>query len=219
MLVMLGVAACSRSPTTQPAPASGPRPGLSPRETVTRLIEARETGAYHQMTPLIVPQRSADVLATLLAVDDFLNANQQLCEVVRRQVGLGLAQAIDRSRLAYDLDIFSRYVELLDETVTGDTARVSFLVDGGLPARYARLRLVEGTWRYDPGVGDYQQLAEAFRRMARGLRLTIDEIREGRLPPEELRDNPARLHEEVRVRLRPGLKMLPAPPSPDGDGG
>jgi hypothetical protein len=214
-----GVLGCSRPPSGQNPQAGSRRPPVSPKETVARLIRAREANDYHGMTPLIVPERAADVVNTLVAVDDFLNASQQLCDLVRREVGLGLAETIDQSGRAQYLDIFSKYVELLDETSTGKTATVSFTVDGQLPARETRLRLVDGTWRYDPGPGDYKRLAEAHQRMARGLRQTIDEIRGGRLSPQELRDQPEKLVEEVRVRLLPGVQLLPAPPSTAPDGG
>lgn len=204
--------ACSRAPSGPPGQARGAPPATSPRQTLTRLIQSFTRGNVHAMTPLIVPERASDVVLMLTAAQEFLAANEQLCELVRREVGLGLAQTIDQSRWAYFLSVFSRNVELLDEHVQGDQAEVSFLVDGQLPARRALLRRSDGAWRYDPGPGDYQQLAEALRRMARGLRQTIEEIRSGRLSPQVLRDHPQRLVEEVRVRLLPGAKRLPPPP-------
>lgn len=218
LALLPGWLGCSRSPSQQAAQAGGNLPAVSPRETVARLIEARRTGAYQAMTPLIVPARAADVLTTLVAVDDFLSANQQLCDLVRDKVGLGLAQTIDQSFRAYYLDIFSKYVELLDEQIAGDDATVSFTVDGHLPALHAHLRIVAGSWRYDPGPGDYMQLADAFGRMARGLRQVVAEIESGRLSAAQLRDDPELLVREVDIRLRPGVKLLPAPPNAGADG-
>ena len=217
LALLPGWAGCSRSPSQQSAQAGGNLPAVSPRETVARLIEARRTGAYQTMTPLIVPGRNADVLTTLVAVDDFLSANQQLCDLVREKVGLGLAQTIDQGFRAYYLDIFSKYVELLDEHIDGNTAVVSFTVDGHLPALHAQLRLVDGTWRYDPGPGEYQQLADAFGRLARGLRQVVGEIESGRLSAAQLRDDPELLVREVDIRLRPGVKLLPEPPNAADD--
>lgn len=206
---------CSRDPAAQRQPF---RPAVSPRETITKLIEARGGARYQEMRPLILPERTAEVIATLVAVDGFLHANQRLCDLVRRQVGPGLAEIIDQGHCAYYLDIFSQHVELLDETMEDTSADVSFSVDGRVPADHARLRLVERTWRYDPGPGDYVQLADAFDRMAYGLRQTCEELESGRLSPQTLRDKPEVLVEDVRVRLLPGAKLLPIAPTDDGGG-
>ncbi len=207
----VGGMACSRAPTAT-------RPPLSPRAAIARLIEAHQASDHERLRALIVPGRVTDVVNTLMAVSEFLNANRRLVEVVRQDVGLGLADTIDQSWRAYYLDVFSKYVELLDESITGDSATVSFMVDGQLPARQTQLRLIEGTWRYDPGLGDYARLAEAYQRMARGLRLVTEDISGGRLSIQDLRDNPDRLVEEVRVRLLPGVQMLPQPPTTSAAG-
>ncbi|MGD8454027.1 MAG: hypothetical protein PVJ57_19615 [Phycisphaerae bacterium] len=208
LLLLSGWVGCTRSPNTTTTPAQG-----SPRQTVERLIELRAAGNYQDMQPLIVPERAADVVVTLVAVQEFLSANDELCRVIRDEVGEGLAKHIDQSFRAYYLDIFSKYVEVLDEQATGSTAIVSFTVDGRLPAVHADLRLVEGRWCYDPGPGDYRQLAEGFRQMARGLRHVVTEIEEDRLSSAELREHPELLEREVRLRLLPGIKSLPAMPT------
>ena len=208
LLILLPMwAGCSRSPSNQPP--------FSPLETVALLIQARQAGDYQKMRSLIVSERIADVMTTLLAVDSFLTANQQLCELIRTKVGPGLSQTIDQSHYAYRLEIFSKYVELLDDNIVGQAATVAFLVDQQLPARHAQLRLVDGAWRYDPGPGDYQQLARAFERMAHGLRQAFQEIHGGRIRLADLRQDPDKLINEVRIRLLPGVKMLPKPPDDD----
>ncbi len=213
-LSALIIPGCSRSPQggTQNPPAS-------PRETVARLLEARSSREYQAMRNMIVPERAKDVIAMLAAVDDFLAANDQLCKLARDEIGLGVAEAIDQSQLSYHLDIFSKYVKLMDESITGDTAQVAFLVDEQLPARHAQFRLINGRWRYDPGPGEFAQLGEAFGRMAYGLRQVLDGIRRQQLSLEQLRRNPQELINEVRIRLLPGVKMLPQGPVADAPGG
>ncbi|MCH8316032.1 MAG: hypothetical protein IIA64_08675 [Planctomycetes bacterium] len=136
-------------------------------------------------------------------------------------VGPGLPRTIDQSQLAASLDIFSPYVEVLDEEVVeGTSATVSFIVDHRLPAKHTKLQKLEGRWYYDPGSVDATNLPAAFRRMARGLRQVREEIESGRLSPKALRDDPERLMNEVRVRLMPGVRMLPPPPAkPEPDDG
>jgi hypothetical protein len=204
---MITLAGCSRTePQEQPRPG---RPAASPRETLARLLEARDKGAYQDIRPLVVPEHAENVISTLMAVDDFLLANRELCEFVREHVGIGLAQSIDQSHLGAYLEIFSSYVELLAENIEGQQAQVSFLIDGELPVKRAELKLIGGTWHYDPGPGYTPEIPQAFLRMARGLRQTLQEIKSGRLSAEALRDDPELLANEVRLRLLPGAKMLP----------
>ncbi len=208
MLALLALPACERRPAPTSAPAT------SPVAVIENLIAARRAGAYQQIRELTSPERAEQVLRTLLAVDAFLSTNQQLCDLVRTQVALGVADTIDHSRLAYHLDIFSRHVRVLDATAEGSYATVAYLVDGELPVRHAPLRLVNGAWRYDPGPGPYEALAQAFERMDHGLRQVLDALREGRLSAEQMRDDPQKLVEEVRIRLLPGIKLLPPATQP-----
>jgi hypothetical protein len=164
-----------------------------------------------------VPRRATEVVKTLMAVDEFLRANRTLCDYVRDEFALGLSQSIDQSQWGAHLSIFSRYVELVDERIEGGTATVSFTVDAQLPVQHARLVRSDGMWRYDPGDGYDPRLPAAFQRMARGLRQVLDDLREGRLPAEAVRADPQKLVEEVRVRLVPGIKMLPEPPATQPD--
>lgn len=165
------------------------------------------------MNDLVVAGRAHQVVKTLMAVDEFLRANRALCDYVRDEFAVGLSQSIDQSRWGASLDIFSRYVELIEERIEGDQATVSFTVDGRLPLRHARLVRIDGVWRYDPGPGYSPQLPTAFERMARGLRQVLDDLKSGRVSANAVRADPQRLIEEVRVRLLPGVKMLPAAPT------
>lgn len=217
--VTVALAGCSRQPDGTSQTAQGASEALSPRQTLTRMLAIHGSGEYQKLEPLVCPGRTAEIAATLSAVDDFLTANRLLCDYLRDNVGLGLAQTVDQSFLSHNLGVFSPYIELLDETIDGDTARVSFVVDEQLPAKRATLRRVDGVWRYDPGPGYDPRLPKAFHRMARGLRLVLDDLKRGRLSVEQIRDDPELLMEEVRVRLLPGVKMLPAPPNSERDGG
>jgi hypothetical protein len=198
---------CGRAPGAAAGGAGSESPG--PKATLERIMSLRKSGAYAKMEELIVPQRRHEVSRTLVAVDDFLHANAEICRYVREHVALGAAQAMDQSGLAASLDIFSPFVELLHERVEGDRATVAFQVDRRLPLKRAELRRVDGRWLYDPGPGYRPEIPLAFSRMARGLRQVLADLRSGRLPVEELRANPDRLLEEVRLRLAPGARMLP----------
>jgi hypothetical protein len=200
---------------TQPAGAAEqrvPAEPAGPKATIERLVTLRAAGDLAAMRDLIVPQRAAELVVTLTAVDEFLAANRRLCEIVRREIGSGLAASIDQRRYAYFLDVFSPHVRVLDETLAGDRASVAYLVNEQLPARRTELVRIGGRWRYDPGAGDYEQLAAAFRRMAYGLRQTIAELESGDLAAADIRRQPELLLDDIRMRLLPGVKMLPQAP-------
>ena len=205
--MVLGCPACERAAPPDNAAVR------SPRETIQRIIAAREAGSYQTLNELIVRERAHEVVKTLMAVDEFLHANKTLCDYVRGTFALGLSQSIDQSHWGAHLDIFSRHLELIDQRIEGDTATVTFTVDGRIPVRRARLVRIGGAWRYDPGSGYDPQLPTAFERMARGLRQVLDDLKDGRLSADAIRANPQRLVEEVRVRLQPGIKVLPTPPT------
>ena len=132
-LMVLGCPACERAAPPDNAAVR------SPRETIQRIIAAREAGSYQTLNELIVRERTHEVVKTLMAVDEFLHANKTLCDYVRGTFALGLSQSIDQSHWGAHLDIFRRHLELIDQRIEGDTATVTFTVDGRIPVRRARL--------------------------------------------------------------------------------
>lgn len=197
---------CGRNDST-PGGAAEP----APREVLERILELRAKRDYQQLRTLIVHPRAGEVITTLIAVDEFLAANDALCALLRQKVGVGVAEMIDQSHLGSTLDIFSRHVELLDERINGQRATVGFLINHEMPARDAHLVRDGSGWRYDPGGGYDPALPEAFRRMAAGLRDTADALRDGRVSLQEIRGNPEKLVAEVALRMGAGVRMLPAP--------
>ena len=125
---------CRPSPPTTAAVAANVR---SPTQTIEQLIDLRRGRQYERMHPLIIATQRYEVVNYLRAMDAYLIANEQLCVFVRDHIAIGLSQTIDQSGMAGNLNIFSQYVTLLDETIDGDTATLSFLVDEKLPARRA----------------------------------------------------------------------------------
>lgn len=212
--LLMSCAACGRAPGPPAGGIAAPGESTSPKATLERIMALRKSGAYAKMEELIVPERRHEVSRTLVAVDDFLHANAEICRYVREHVALGAAQAMDQSALAGNLEIFSPFVELLHESIDGERAAVAFQVDRKLPLKHAELRRVDGRWLYDPGPGYQPDIPAAFGRMARGLRQVLADLRSGRLPADELRANPDRLLEEVRLRLAPGARMLPKRSTP-----
>ena len=201
---------------TAPPPTVAAPAVAGPCATLRELMDLRSRRLYDRMNALLVPDRAPGVVQTLLAVDDFLAANDHLCNWVRDHIGIGLAQSIDQAYLGDDLgfylcnsmNIFARGVELLDEAVTGDSAVVSFTVDGRTPAEEAHLKQIDGRWRYDPGRAVPEGFADAFRDMARGLDELRSELDRGQLNVDRLRDEREELMDRVEGKLRRGVRLL-----------
>ena len=203
----LGCIGCKQNGTAS-------RPEQSPRAVLERLIAARKHGQNQEFEKLVVAERCHDLVNTLMAVDEFLNANLLLRSYVREHFSADLSLAIDQSQWGSSLGLFSRYVELISERIEDGKAIVSFSVDDRVPLRHAKLVIVGGQWRYDPGTGFTPELPAAFLRMAEGLRQALDELKSERLSATAIFAQPELLIDEVRLRLLPGIKMLPRP---DGD--
>jgi len=179
-------------------------------------MELRAARHYRELSAHIVPQRGAEVVDFLLALDAFLAANSRLCNWLRTNVGLGLSQTIDQAYVADDLSVyageslgvFSRRVELLDESLTGDLATVTYTTENRLPAKTVRMRQVSGRWLFDPGGPLTPHLAAAFQDMARGLEQVLAELEQGRPTTRQLLDSPEPLQQKVMARLRRGVGLL-----------
>ena len=204
--ILLLSTGCSRDPATTTQPATPP--AISPRATVEEMIRLRDQRLYTELQTLVVPQRSAEAVKTLMAVDAFLDANHRLGTWVRDNVGLGIAQSVDMAELGQNLGVFSRGVELLDERIAGDRAEVYYTIGKRMPVPVARLRLVLGSWRYDPEGGYSENLPEGFREMARGLDRALEELTRGRPSANAIRDDPAQLAHSIQRHLTAGVALL-----------
>lgn len=205
LLVACALAGCNRD-----APPATATPPHDPRQVTAALITARKTGSYRELEQYIVQKRRSEVVATLIAVDGFLEANRSLGDRVRQVFSQAIAESIDQSYFGQNLDIFSPGVQLLDHSVNGAGAEVAYQVNEQLPLRHTQLVIEQGEWRYDPGEGYDPALPRAFEEMARGLKTLQQDLDSGRLPIDRIRSNPEMLQEEVRMRLSAGLKQLPA---------
>jgi len=200
----------SLSPGGCQRPAQSTERRRSPLETIQQLISARSTSTYERFRDLVVPGQAEGLIRTLSAIDQFLVRNRELCNYVREHFDYGTARMIDQSYLASMLEVFSDDVRLVAERIEGRQAFVSFMVGNRLPLRRARLVLLDGSWRYDPGTGFDPQIPRAFREMARGLEWVLADLKSGRIDAARVRDDPRVLAHEVMLRLTPGVKLLPA---------
>jgi hypothetical protein len=199
-------------------PAAAESRERSPKRVLEELIALRAARRFDEMDDHIAPPHGPTVVNLLLAVEEFLAANQRLGEYLREHVGIGIAQRVDQSGLGNYLDIFSPHVTLLDEEIRGAEAVIPYTVDGALPTREARVLRIDGVWKYDAGTGNSAELPAAFRRMARGLDETLEDLVRGQLTANQIRADPRRLMGLVAERLRPGILLLPPGPDDPAEG-
>jgi hypothetical protein len=128
-------------------------------------------------------------------------------------VGSRFALAIEQDQLRENLGLFSVQVRVLDVDIADDEATVTYTANGRLPVKRATLRLVDGTWYYDPGEQIEPEATDAFRSMAQGVRYLLTDLETGNITAAELRQDPAMLARELRLRLADGISRLPAPDS------
>ncbi len=217
LAVLVLASGCSRAPESA---AGASRPGVTgadPRELVRALRAAQQGGEYEEVAAGIAGGRGGEVVALLQAINEFLGANEQLCQWVRERVGVGAAQMIDQSYIVDDLSpyvgesmgVFSRDVALLDVRRAAAEVTVAYKVGGRLPARSVTLVRADGeAWRLRVDEPCGASLPEAFAELRRGLETVLLELQQGRHAAEALRRDPERLVELVKLRLGRGVRLL-----------
>jgi hypothetical protein len=207
LLSLLGCSGSEDTPSpAEPTPTAVPAVG--PRATVEQILTLRAERQYAALRAHIKPGDGGKLVATLIAIDDLLDANEVLQQWVLTNVGPSAARTIDQDYLSDALGIFSRNVELLDDALEGDVATVTYTVGGRLPAQVARLVRVGDAWCYDPEDGYSPALPEALHELAHGLERTRDELASGRWNRDELARNPNQIVRLIESNLRPGLRKL-----------
>jgi hypothetical protein len=210
VLLCAGLGGCENTPPAPLAPDAG--------QVVLRLAELRRQHQYRELAASLVPERATNVVDLLMAADEFLIANEQLCRWLRERVGMGTAQTIDQSYLADDLGtyageglgLFGRQFELLNVVADDATATVTFAAGERVLAQTARLRKIGGRWRLDPGTAKTTELAAAFRELGHALDSVRTDLQGGKLSTETIHQEPERLVELVKARLRRGVNLLSA---------
>lgn len=204
--------ACGRS--EDPATATG----SDAAATAEAIVAARTQYDHRRLRALVVPTAADELVALLDAVDGYVQANQRLRRYLRENVSADLALSINQEHLWHHLGLVSRDVQILQVEPTGDRATVTFIVADRIPVERATLVRTPAGWRYDPEEAIDPDAATAFERMTAGLRFLQSDLEHGKLTPAELRRNPERLHQELRLRLSDGVHLLPTPtPAPATD--
>ena len=208
-LLVAVVAGCQKAP----APPAEPD---APRDVARRLVAARELRDYATIAACTVPDKARIVVDLLAAADHFLAANERLCRILRAKGCAAVADALDQSVLADHLELFSRHVELISQTIEDRRAQVAFTVDGRLPLRRADFVLTDDGWRYDPGESCEPELARTFDELAARFSQVAADCEAGRIDLPSLRHEPRRLLALIAARLQPpGGPPASRPAQPD----
>ncbi len=177
--VALTLVSCDSSDTSRsaPAPTSAEkdastaklnRSDLSATQTVKQVHEYRLSGRLSLLESHLLAEQRPFVIELIQAVDRLVGANEVLKEAVGRHLGPASAGGFDRSQLANAIGVLSRDVEVLDERIEGDTAKVTIQVAGRVPLDEVRLVRQDERWviKTDPPIPG---VAEEVRRLADAL--------------------------------------------------
>lgn len=181
--LLLALPACDEnSPitTTPNEPAAGAHAGsdvvdeaLSPSATVRLVSQHRRDGRLSAIGPFLLPDQRPHIIELIQSVDRLRWANQVLTESVAKNLGESTAKAFDRSELANIIGVFSWDVAVIDETIEGDRATVSFQIGDRLPLDRVQLVRRAKKWVIQtdppiPGIAtELLKLAEATIAVAR----------------------------------------------------
>ena len=170
-------------------------------ETVRRLHQCRVAGRYQEMLTLIAPRHREPIMVLVRAVDELIAAEEHLQRSIREVVGEGSATHFSRRQQVVNVfGALSRDVEVIDETVTGDTARVAIQVASRIPLETVDLELYDGRWRVvsdEPIPG----LAAELRNLAKATRRVVSELQRRRLTAEGV-------YRELALRQRPVFERI-----------
>jgi hypothetical protein len=172
----------------------------SPSQTIEHIRQCRRDGQLTEIETFLLPDQRAAVLDHLMAVDDVVTAHRSLDQLIRERIGEGSATLFDADALANIVGVFSRDVEVVDETVDGDRATVTICVAGRLPLERFEMLRREGRWmiRTDPPV---PALTDELRKLARVARRVSLELRTRNLSADEVQ-------RELRLRQKPILERI-----------
>jgi hypothetical protein len=211
---VLGIALCGacerQAPVSTPQTARAeedPRTGSaaasltwSPSQTIEHIRQCRRDGRLIEIEAFLLPDQRAAVLDHLMAVDDVVTAHRSLNQLIRERIGVGSASTFDADALANIVGVFSRDLEVVDETIDGDRATVTICVAGRLPLDRVEMLRREERWviRTDPPV---PALTDELRKLAQAARRVTLELRTRNLTTDDLQ-------RELRLRQKPILERI-----------
>ncbi len=153
------------------------------------------------MQDLIVPDYRTEILELILSVDELVAAELKFQNSVREVVGEGTATYFaHRMQVANIVGPFSRDVEAVSETITGNTARVAIQVAGRVPLEEVALTNLEGKWLVQSDK-PIPKLADELRNLARTTRSVADDVVRRHLTAKQAQH-------ELDLRQEPVLKRI-----------
>ena len=168
-----------------------------PIEAIHRWRQWRDQRRYRLIEAHIDPDQRATFIDTLICVDMFLEANDQVGRAVAEVIGDYRFEEWDLSIVAQSLGLFSEPIEIIRVDRDGERAVVVYQAADRLPLENADLRADPDGWVYLPGAGN-AALPAAFR----GLAATLSDIAV-RIRSDSL--NRDQINREFRLRVWPRL--------------
>lgn len=195
-----GLTGCDRAPRLAQADAIAVAKKFSLRETYDHLRDCYARRAYWVMRPYIDKAHSEEVIDLLIAVDELLAANAGTQQAIHTACPTFPAEKLDLSRLADNLDLFSREVRFISDRQTGETGIVRVQIRGRATPTDLQFENHDGFWVYLPGSSG-AEIVPVIRDMTVGLdRISLSLSGEMKSPED--------IGNEYRLRIGPKLKRI-----------
>ena len=197
------------SDTAAAAAIAGNAQSSDPIESIHRWRQWRDERRYRLIEAHIDRDQRATFIDTLICVDMFLAANDQVRRAVAEVIGEHRFEEWDLSVVAQSLGLFSEPIKILRVDRDAERAVVIYQAADRLPLENAELRADPDGWVYLPGDGN-AALPAAFRGLAATLSDIAARIRADALGRDQI-------NREFRLRIWPrlmkALKLAQPPPA------
>lgn len=168
-----------------------------PVEAIARWRRWRDEKRYRLIERCIETNQRKTFVDTLICVDAFLAANEQVQKAIGEVLGDYRTDEWDLSLVGEHLGLFSAGMEILRVDQEADRVTISYQVGGRLPLETASLRAGPEGWTYVTGPG-----APGFPAAIRGLAMTLSDIAESIRRKGMTREH---INQEFRLRIWPRL--------------
>jgi hypothetical protein len=201
LIIAAGLIGCDRSsPNLAKADALASARKYSLRETYDHLRDWYTRRAYWSIRPYIDNSHNQDVIDMLIAVDELLAANAGTQRAIRTACPTFPAERLDLSKLADNLDLFSREVRFVSAEENGSQGIVRVRIPRRIDPVDLRFEHRDGIWVYLPGSGG-AEMVPVIREMTVAMdRISLTLASESKSPED--------IGNEYRLRIGPKLKRI-----------
>lgn len=190
----------ARSRASTAARSATAPPPVTVDETIAVMRRLHAERDYDKLSGYIAADARAAFIDTIMAMDEFLIANETLQTVIGETLDERLLPQWDLSGWAQAMGLFAPNVEIITTQDDGKSAAVRYQIADRVPLEDVKLNWVNDRWVYDPGDA-LPALAPAIREVSEALTAIARKHRRRPLSRDDL-------DTEFRLRVVPRLNRV-----------